>query len=378
MTASGVTVAEAGEDGVLAALREVIDPHNRLRGGLKIGPGDDAAVLATSLQPARPEVPEEGASRTEAPKAKTSSTVLTVDTMSEDQDFRLSWWKNSTDWQAGEAIGVKAAVQNLSDLNAMAATPSALLISLTLPAQTPVDWVSGFFSGVVDACQQPGAENCVIAGGDLGTGEKLSISITALGEPGQSGLLTRAGAQAGDVVAVSGNIGFAAAGLALLEAGEAFAGPHAVNTIPAGSHTSAHPSLDAFITAQTRPAPSLTSGVAALKAEASAGMDISDGLLRDAGRLASASDVRIHLHEAALAAEARGLEPAAKALGIEQSACYDWVLSGGEDYGLLATFSDDAALPEGFRVIGTVDHAAEQPGVDAPSSGSAGWDSLRR
>ncbi|WP_258933380.1 AIR synthase related protein [Nesterenkonia pannonica] len=138
------TVADAGEDAVLAALMGVVKPFNASRGhvGLELGPGnDDAAVLS----------PSPG-----------SRIVMTTDTMSEGQDFRRTWWSDPV----AEAmdIGSKAAAQNLSDINGMGAEPTALLISLTLPGDVSADWAEHFTRGIIRACSQPGAEQCVIAG----------------------------------------------------------------------------------------------------------------------------------------------------------------------------------------------------------------------
>lgn len=353
MTDQQLTVGQAGEDAVLAAVREVIDPFNAQRPGLALGPGDDAAALTVQTGPA----------------------VVTTDTMSEGQDFRRRWWRGSEQWPMD--VGTKAAAQNLSDINAMGAVPTALLVSLTLPAQTPVAWVQDFFRGVIRACAQPGAERCVIAGGDLGSGETISVTITAVGEPTEGGrLLRRDRAEPGDVLAVCGQLGRAAAGLALLERpGEASVSSDELR------HWQDHAAIiRECLQAQQQPQPPLNAGPAALAAGASAGLDLSDGLLRDAGRLAAASRVQIRCDDAALAAEAQPLKPVAGILGLGPAAGSEWVLSGGEDYSLLATFPADAPLPEGFRALGTVEPvpADGQPGVlVAAEPASPGWDSLR-
>lgn len=352
MTAQPRTVSHTGEDAVLAAVREVIDPFNAQRPGLQLGPGDDAAALTVHTGPA----------------------VVTTDTMSEGQDFRRRWWRGSEQWPMD--VGTKAAAQNLSDINAMGAVPTALLVSLTLPAQTPVAWVQDFFRGVIRACAQPGAERCVIAGGDLGSGETISVTITAVGEPTQGGrLLRRDSAQPGDVLAVAGQLGRAAAGLALLEQPGQEAVPGADLELPEGRAAV----IRECLSAQQRPEPPLTAGPAALAAAATAGMDLSDGLLRDAERLAKASGVQITLDPAVLEAEAAPLEPVARLLGLAASAAYHWVLTGGEDYGLLAAFPSAAELPAGFRRLGAVEavpggEPARVAVPDAPQR--AGWDSL--
>src|SRR5699024_6353200 len=120
------------------------------------------------------------------------------------------------DWATD--VGTKAAAPNLSDINAMGTHARALTVSLTLPPDTSLERVQDFYRGVIRACRQPGAEHTLIAGGDLASGETISVTITALGEaPGDGRPLTRAGAHAGEVLAVCGPLGYAAAGLALLE-----------------------------------------------------------------------------------------------------------------------------------------------------------------
>lgn len=342
------TVSQAGEDAVLAAISEVVDPHNAARSGLEIGLGDDAAVVQFGH----------------------GQVVMTTDTMAEGQDFRRHWWADERAWAMD--VGTKAAAQNLSDINAMGTTTDALLVSLTLPPQTPLTWVQDFYRGMIRACQAPGAEDCLIAGGDLASGAAISVTITALGAAPSGGRpLTRSGAEPGDVLAVCGALGHAAAGLALLEADQ-------TQTVRAES--SQDELIQQCLLAQRRPAPALTAGGAALAAGARAGMDLSDGLLRDATRLAAASGVRIRLDDDALAAEAGILGPVAATLRGTPADALEWVLTGGEDYSVLATFPADAALPPRFRPVGTV--LAETPHSRSPAVlthhpvTGAGWDSV--
>ncbi len=351
MTDDPLTLAQAGEDAVVDAIRRVIDPHNAVRPGMLLGPGDDAAVLTCA----------------------SAQAVITTDTLSQGQDFRAEWWAGAPDAEWPQDLGTKAAAQNLSDLNAMAATPTALLVSLTLPPELTVDWVSDFYQGVVRACSQSGAEQCVVAGGDLGSGPGISVTITAVGEPLMGGhLLTRDGARPGDVLAVSGRLGYAAAGLALLEQSE----QPPESGLPAQDSGTPTGTAAECVAAQKRPEPPLSAGAAALRSQATAGMDLSDGLMRDCTRLARASGVRITFDNTAVEAEARALEPVARQLDLAASVCRDWVLTGGEDFALLAVFPPEVPLPEGFRRIGSIESGPA--GVSSESLGdNRGWDSMR-
>jgi len=355
---SAQTVGEAGEEAVLKViLEELGDPAGSEHGSrdalsvLTLPPGDDAAIL---------ELPADG---------EPARIVLTTDTLSQDQDFRQSWWGPGEDVAAGTAVGLKAAAQNLSDLNAMAATPISLLVSLTLPPETSLDWVRGFYRGMAQAISGEATQQCSIAGGDLGSGPSISVSITAIGRLAAGRApLRRSGTQAGDQLAVSGDLGRAAAGLALMEAGQ--------------DCTSAE--LAALRDAQIAPRPRLASGIQAIDAGATAGMDLSDGLLRDAARLARASGVRFSIADELLREHARGLLPAARALGLPESDTLRWAAAGGEDYALLATFPADATLPAGFRRIGAAlraDTPGDADGTPKVILESAidelGWDSLR-
>lgn len=360
---------------------EVIGPHNaevaRRQGeSLTLGPGnDDAAVLAFAAY------------------GRDAQVVMTTDTMSEGQDFRRRWWLGPDSLGAAEYdpaqewsmdVGTKAAAQNLSDVSAMGAVPAALLVSLTLPGDLPLDWVEGFFRGVVRACRAEGAERCVIAGGDLGSGDTISVTITALGQvqerQAQSGqVLRRSGARPGDVLAVAGPLGRAAAGFALLEHSSSEENAAIPVTTAEERQWEQHADLlRGCLRAQQRPQPPLTAGPAALAAGATAGMDVSDGLLRDAVRLASASGVALELDDEVLHAEAAFLEPLAALLGEDPQKARDWVYAGGEEYALLAAFPSGAALPEGFRRIGEVREARD--GAPRVITGHAvsksGWSSL--
>ncbi|GAA4364704.1 thiamine-phosphate kinase [Paeniglutamicibacter cryotolerans] len=302
------TVGKLGESGLLARILP------RLRGAQALlGPGDDAAMIG-------------------APDGRF---VFSVDTLVQDQDFRLTWASGYS--SSGYDVGWKSAAQNLSDINAMGAVATAAVISLTLPHETPVGWVEDLADGFSAAVRELGAMRCAIAGGDLGRGREISITAAVTGDLAGAAPLLRSGARPGDVVAVCGILGAGAAGLALLESSR---GPGGWNEQEAR-----------LVGLQARPRPPLAAGPAAAAAGATAMMDLSDGLGRDGARLAAASGVVLALESAALAPDALALEPVAGGLGVE---ALTWVLGGGEDHGLLATFGRDVELPSGFRQIGDV------------------------
>lgn len=324
-------VAELGEAELLARI------FPRLGGGrMLLGPGDDAAVLG-------------------APDGRTA---ISIDTLVQDQDFRLRW---PCGYQTtGYDVGWKCAAQNLSDVNAMGAVATSLVVSLTLPARTPVSWVEGLADGLSAALRALGAEDCAVAGGDLGRGSQLVVTAAVTGDlQGRSPVL-RSGARPSDVLAVCGALGEAAAGLALLESSLDYAGLDARER--------------ALTALQSRPCPPLAAGPAAAAAGAHAMMDISDGLVRDAGRLGKASGVCIDLDPEALREEAGPLAETAAKLGTDP---LSWVLGGGEDHGLLAAFSPAQDLPRGFRRVGTVLARGEGRGlvsVGGADPAVVGWD----
>lgn len=304
------------------------------RANVPVGPGDDAAVI-------------------DAPDART---VISIDTLVQDQDFRLVWPSGYR--TTGYDVGWKSVAQNLSDINAMGAVPTSLVISLTLPGLTPVAWVEDLADGVAEAIRKLGADRCSIVGGDLGRGNALVVTAAVTGDLEGRHPVLRSGARPGDIVAVAGTLGKAAAGLRLLDS------THFAREFPA--------SLQALARIQSRPEPPLHAGPAAAKAGATAMMDISDGLLRDAARLARASSVSVDLFAAALQDFVEPLRGAASLLGADPM---EWVLGGGEDHGLLGTFPTAEALPVGFVAVGTVRDTGSAPAtLDGAAVQTGGWD----
>jgi thiamine-monophosphate kinase len=282
----------------------------------EVGPGDDAAVV----------------------RAPDGRVVATTDVLVEGRHFRR-------DWSSPEDIGHKAAAANLADVAAMGARATALLVGVACPPDTPTTWLEGVAAGLAAECAPLGA---AVVGGDTVASppgsEAVVLSVTALGDLGGRAPVLRSGARPGDVVALAGRLGWAACGLAVLRRG--FTSPSAA------------------VAAHRRPLPPYAAGPQAAGAGATAMCDVSDGLLADAGHIATASAADLDLDRTALVRAC--LEPAgplqqvAAALGGDPLA---WVLTGGEDHALLATFPAGADLPDGWTVIGSVRAARHDPQV---------------
>ncbi len=294
-----------------------------------VGPGDDAAVV----------------------RAPDSRYVVTTDTMIEGHDFKM-------DWSTGFDLGFKAIASNVADVAAMGAKPTALVVAIALPGNTDISWLEAFADGLNAAITElaPGAE---VVGGDIARSEQVFISVTAHGDLEGREPVLRSGAKPGDVLAVAGTLGRAAAGLSILQSGIA-------DVISA---------FDDLVGIQLRPQPPISAGVTASSAGATSMLDISDGLARDAHRIAKASGVSIEIKSKDLQGFEATLEQAAMRLGVHSS---DWVRFGGEDHSLLATFPADAVIPREFKPIGQVvtqtDNLVTLDGIELQQNG---WDSIR-
>jgi thiamine-monophosphate kinase len=189
--------------------------------------------------------------------------VATTDTMVEEIDFRLEW--PGFDFRL---LGRRLMAINLSDLAAMGAEPRHALVSLSLRGTLPIADVRRLYRGIAEQAHRYG---CTVAGGDLsGTLGALTLTATLVGRLGSArALLRRAGAQPGWVIAVTGQLGAAAAGLRLLESGAQ----------PA--------SRDERLWARTQldPTPRIAAGRALVESGIRVGGDISDGLSREVERL---------------------------------------------------------------------------------------------
>jgi thiamine-monophosphate kinase len=318
------TVSALGEFGLIAELSAWLPPDRRAL----VGIGDDAAVLA-------------------APDGRV---VASTDFLLEGRHFRR-------DWSSARDVGRKAAARSLIDVAAMGAVPTGLLVALAVPGDLPVSWARGLAEGLAAECARAGA---AVIGGDTARADSVLLVTTVLGDLAGRAPVLRSGAAPGDLVAVAGTLGHAGAGLALLSAG--------------------HPD-DPLTAAQRHPVPPYDAGPQAADLGATAMIDISDGLLADLGHIAAASGVLIDLSSDRLAPD-KDLLAAARFFGgrtfrgstPEHLQALTWVLSGGEDHALAATFKPDVALPPGWTVIGTVQEGLGVLVDGQAWTGSAGWD----
>ncbi len=294
--AAGPSLGDVGEDGLLS----VIFPLLPSGPGVLLGPGDDTALLATPG----------------------GSVLATTDAMVRGRD-----WLD--EWSTGADVGAKTVAQNCADIAAMGGVPTGLLVTLIADPRTSLEWARDFTRGLAEAAAGAGVP---VLGGDLSSAPDgvLAVSVTALGSCEDGEPVRRGGAQAGDVLAVCGSLGHSAAGLLLLQRGQRALAPELAEY-------------------HCRPRPPYEQGPFALRAGASAMIDISDGLGRDAGRIARASGVSIELDEMLLGDDVAQLLHLMS--GDDAWRC---VSEGGEEHSLLACFPPGVGLPDGWRKIGEV------------------------
>lgn len=318
-----------GEDQLIARMRQLLPVGS----WTLVGSGDDCAEIATTA----------------------GSFLISTDVLVENVHFRR-------DWSPPFQIGARAAAQNLADIMGQGGVPTALVVSLVIPADLSEDWLCDLVAGFASRLEGTSAG---VVGGDLSRGSQLVISVTVCGQPGIGpGSVLRSTAQPGDVVAVAGTLGFSYAGLLLFQQ----LGAKAASFFPQGA-AELH-CLETFLA----PDPPLSLGPVAAQAGATAMMDVSDGLSTDLSRLAKASGVKVDLSKALLEPFTTALTQAASSVGKHP---LELVLNGGEDHALLACFPPSVALPAGFQTIGTVGQAsAENVGVylDGNPISASGWD----
>ncbi|MDR0783068.1 MAG: thiamine-phosphate kinase [Propionibacteriaceae bacterium] len=286
------TLAELGEFGLIERITQdlVTGPQ------VVLGPGDDAAVVSVD-----------------------GGVVVSTDAMNENVHFR-------TDWVAGEDVGHRCIGRALADIEAMGATPTAVVIALSTPETTTIRWIERFTQGVMEECE---TAHVSLVGGDVSRAEMISVAVTAIGQTGGRAVITRSGAQIGDTVALKGRLGWAAAGLAVLSRG--FRSPRAV------------------VSAYQRPRISYGAGVEAGRHQATSMIDVSDGLIADLRHIATASGVLINIETNQLPLP-EPLQTLGHATGKDP---LELVLTGGEDHGFVATFPE-GRCPRTWQPIGQV------------------------
>jgi thiamine-monophosphate kinase len=302
------------EAGLIAQLRDLF--HTSFQTGVEIGIGDDAAVVLASNK----------------------KLVATVDMAVEDIHFKREW---STPFQ----IGAKLTTANLADIFAMGATPKYLLVAAAITEVNNSQMVSELAKGIKSVADK---FEVAVIGGDLSRAEKMSLSITALGEISEKPI-TRSGAKVGDIVYVSALPGLSAAGLAILTRG--LDRPRYV--------VEAH--LNPKLSAPNK-----------LIQVATSMCDISDGLFTDASHIASASTVRINLSKNKLisGSDFKDLAELAVELGEQ---VFDWILTGGEDHFFLATVDPKNAGDELGLEIGVIEAGGGEVLLDGEKIQKAGY-----
>lgn len=301
-----------GEFALIEAINEVLDAHQSAKPrfvNVTIDAGDDAAALQAERQ-ARVD--------SDAP-----TWLWSIDTFTDGVHFRRVW-------SSAKDIGRRAIAASASDVIAMGGTPAVCLVAFSAPAKTPIEWVRDLAAGMAIQSDEFGAR---LIGGDVSESQTLSLCVSFIGvmAPGLEPV-TRAGARAGQVVAVCGDLGKAAAGLALLQSGNPEDG------------------FEQLVKAHRYPTIDSTAGERAARAGATSLIDISDGLIADLGHVARDSGVQINIKTDLIE-----ISPSLETLAayLEQDPM-TWVLSGGDGHALVATFSKVDDLPEGFFAIGEV------------------------
>jgi thiamine-monophosphate kinase len=281
-----------GEFELLARVRERLPPPGPR---VRLGSGDDAAIVVPG-----------------------GATATSVDALIDGVHFRR-------DWISLAQVGHKALAVALSDLAAMGAEPGEAYVVLGVPTDLDEDGCLELLDGLAALAAETGT---ALAGGDVTRAPALGLAITVVGHaPSPAELVTRAGARPGDVLAVTGELGGAAAGLLLLE------DPGLRSYFFSHSETKYDRKL---IGRYLEPEARLAEGRALAEAGATAMIDLSDGLGGDARHLAAASEVGLRIEAGSLPL-AIGVAEVAAAAGRDP---LQLAASGGEDYELLA------ALPE--------------------------------
>jgi thiamine-monophosphate kinase len=297
-----------GEFDLLAKLRDRLPPNDPR---VRLGSGDDAAVTVPG-----------------------SATATSVDAIVDGVHFRRAE-------TTPQLIGRKAVSTALSDLAAMGADAGEVYVALGAPADLGEEEFFAVLDGMLAVCEETGTS---LAGGDLTRAPALTLAVTVVGHARRpEDLIPRAGAEGGDLLVLTGEIGGAAAGRLLLDA-------------PALAAAVSESTADRLRHRQLDPTPRLRSGSALAEAGARAMIDLSDGLAGDALRVAEASGVELRIEAASLPL-AKGVAEVAAAAGRDP---LELAVSGGEDYELLAALPPQR-LTEASARIGAAAEATLTP-----------------
>ncbi len=297
-----------GEFELLAKLRERLPPNGSR---VRLGSGDDAAVTVPG-----------------------AATATSVDAIVDGVHFRR-------EEASPRLIGRKALATALSDLAAMGAEPGEVYVVLGAPPDLGEDELLALLDGLLELARET---ECTLAGGDVTRAPALTLAVTVVGHAHRpEELVPRGGAEAGDLIVLTGEIGGAAAGRLLLDD-------------PSLAGVVAESTADRLRARQLDPRPRLRSGRALAVAGAGALIDLSDGLAGDALRVAEASGVSLRIDAAALPL-AEGVAEIAAALGRDP---HELAVSGGEDYELLAALPPQR-LTEASARIGEAAEATLTP-----------------
>ena len=279
-----------GEFDLIARLVERLPPSGPR---LRVASGDDAAIVE----------PAEGAAAT------------TIDSIIEGVHFTLPQFSLA-------AVGRKAMAAALSDLAAMGAEPGEAYVALGAPDSLDTAALLEVGEGLTEVAER---EHVTVAGGDVSASPALMLTVACVGyeRPGIP-LVTREGASVGDAVVVTGELGGAAAALALL-----------AGTAP-GADAIGSEDRERLLARQLDPRPRIAAGRALARAGATAMIDVSDGLGAEAGHLARAAGERLEIELESVPRPA-----AIEALAGDEATARAWTVSGGEDYELLATVAAD-------------------------------------
>jgi thiamine-monophosphate kinase len=326
-----VNVSELGEFGLIERLTSVVGAE--ARGDLILGIGDDAAAWRVGEQ----------------------LVLATTDTLVEGVHFlpEFAPWAD---------VGWKALAVNVSDIAAMGGEPLFALVTLALPLETEVSFAEELYGGMMECAREYGV---VVAGGDIVRAPQISVTVALIGRAqkreGEPLLMRRAGAKAGDVIAVTGTLGDSAAGLWRLRKGAA--------------------EEDALVLAHLRPLPRLAEAQEAARAGVMCAIDVSDGLMQDLGHICERSDLGAEIRE-----EALPLSDDLRAAYPEDAIAL--AVSGGEDYELLITGDEGTvervaqAISPALTVIGRMVESPRHKPRLLDSAGNElavavhGWDHL--